>query len=217
MKKVIAITAIVFVSFVGIHSAHAMISSQLDLGSTGSDVTELQTYLSSSPNLYPAKLVTGFFGPLTQAGVQMFQTEQNIVSSGSPETTGYGRVGPMTILRLNALNGASQPLTSNQAPIISVITVNSGQTSATLSWITSSQTRGQVFYDTASLIYNEATGPQQQPYVSGAWVYENSASFSHTITLVNLRANTTYHFLVRSTDVQGNMTMIPQESFTTKN
>ncbi len=216
MKK-IALAAIVLVSFLGVRSAHAMITSQLDVGSTGPDVTELQMYLSSSPNLYPAKLVTGYFGLLTQAGVQMFQTEQNIVSSGSPATTGYGRVGPMTMARINTLNGNSQPISSNQAPVMSLVTVNSSQTSATLSWTTSEQSRGQVFYDTIILVSSEAPGTQQQPYTSGAWVYENSFSFSHAINLTNLRANTTYHFLVRSTDVEGNVTTIPQATFTTKN
>jgi len=95
--------AIIFVSFVGTQSAHAMITSQLDLGDSGSNVNQLQTYLSANPNLYPSGLVTGFYGSLTQGGVQKFQVQQNIVSSGSPETTGYGRVGPTTLISLNNL------------------------------------------------------------------------------------------------------------------
>lgn len=44
---------------------------------------------------------TTFFGLLTQQAVQRFQANQNIVSSGSPQTTGYGFVGPKTRAALN--------------------------------------------------------------------------------------------------------------------
>lgn len=54
--------------------------------------------------MYPEKLVTGYFGPLTLKAVQRFQTKYGIVSSGSPSTTGYGRVGPRTRAKLNELN-----------------------------------------------------------------------------------------------------------------
>ena len=80
------------VSILGIQSAHVAIARQLDLGTSGSDVTELQTYLSRSPAIYPEGLVTGYFGRLTKAAVERFQTAQGIAFEGTPTTTGYGRV-----------------------------------------------------------------------------------------------------------------------------
>lgn len=46
---------------------------------------------------------TGNFLGLTQAAVQTFQRKYGIVSSGTPATTGYGRVGPKTRAKLNEL------------------------------------------------------------------------------------------------------------------
>lgn len=67
---------------------------------TDGDVSALQNFLKQYPALYPEGLVTGFFGPLTQLAVQRYQAQQGIVSSGDPETTGYGFVGPATRLKL---------------------------------------------------------------------------------------------------------------------
>lgn len=46
---------------------------------------------------------TGNYLGLTQAAVQAFQRKYGIVSSGTPATTGYGRVGPLTRAKLNEL------------------------------------------------------------------------------------------------------------------
>lgn len=68
------------------------ITQNLALGSTGSDVTNLQTYLARDPSLYPEGLVTGYYGPATKTAVQRFQTRYRIIYSG----TGYGTVGENT-------------------------------------------------------------------------------------------------------------------------
>jgi len=72
-------------------------------GMIGEDVSQLQKFFKQFPDIYPEGLVTGFFGPLTEAAVQRFQEKQEIVSSGSPETTGFGQIGPRTISKLNEL------------------------------------------------------------------------------------------------------------------
>lgn len=55
---------------------------------TNGQVTQLQQFLSVSP--------TGYFGPMTQQAVQDWQSSHGVVSSGSPDTTGFGFVGPAT-------------------------------------------------------------------------------------------------------------------------
>src|SRR3989338_5719950 len=70
------------------------LTKNLALGSRGAEVTELQTFLTSLGLL--ASEPTGYYGVLTQAAVQAYQRQNNIVSSGSPSTTGYGAVGPKT-------------------------------------------------------------------------------------------------------------------------
>ncbi len=69
---------------------------ELGVGSTGLDVTELQKLLTSL-GFYNGP-ITGYFGPLTQAGVKAFQASKGI------NQTGY--VGPLT---LAALNGVEVP------------------------------------------------------------------------------------------------------------
>lgn len=43
--------------------------------------------------------------------MQRFQKKYNIVSSGTPETTGYGLVGPKTRAKLNEVFGGSASAT----------------------------------------------------------------------------------------------------------
>jgi PKD repeat protein len=55
---------------------------------TGGEVSRLQQFLGVNP--------TGYFGPQTLLAVQTWQASHGVVSSGSPDTTGYGYVGPKT-------------------------------------------------------------------------------------------------------------------------
>jgi hypothetical protein len=68
-------------------SASYTFTRNLTIGSTGADVTALQTKLGVSP-------ATGYFGALTKAAVVAYQTANGIVPA-----TGY--VGPLTLAKLN--------------------------------------------------------------------------------------------------------------------
>lgn len=48
---------------------------------------------------------TNYFGSLTEKAVQKFQAKYGIVSSGYPNTTGFGHVGPKTRTKLNEVFG----------------------------------------------------------------------------------------------------------------
>jgi peptidoglycan hydrolase-like protein with peptidoglycan-binding domain len=195
--------------------AHAAtLSTQMSIGSTGGDVRSLQTYLATNADLYPEGLVTGYFGSLTQAAVQRFQAAQGIVSSGTPATTGYGRVGPATMARLNQLMGS----TGDQAivPVLGSPHVQYGRTGATITWATNEPTKGQVYFDTIAIRADEATGPMQQPYVSGTLASDPALQTSHSITLSGLQPDTTYYYLVRAIDSDGNISITwPSISFHT--
>ena len=212
--------ALLVVSLFGVNSANAAITLQLDFGSRGSDVTELQTYLAANASIYPSGLITGYFGPLTQAAVQRFQAAQGIVSSGSPATTGYGRVGPLTMARINALLGGSGgvQIPWDEVPILSAPSVSKGSTSATITWTTNETTQGRVYYASVPLRTDEATGPKQEPYVSGTAVLDDtSASRSHSVTINNLKPDTQYYYLTRGVDSMGNMSMTWPNTFRTNN
>ena len=80
-----------------------LFSKALHRGSFGAEVKKLQEALAVMPDIYPEKLITGYFGPLTQQAVRRFQTKHDIASSGDENTTGYGLVGPKTRKKLNEL------------------------------------------------------------------------------------------------------------------
>ena len=78
-------------------------SRVLRRGMQGGDVRELQETLRTVSHMYPGGLVTGYFGIQTEAAVKRLQRKEGIVTSGSPETTGYGQAGPKTLLRLDLI------------------------------------------------------------------------------------------------------------------
>jgi len=72
----------------------SVFSGDMYYGMTSPEVKCLQQFLSNlGPGIYPEGLVTGYFGPLTQAAVRRYQALQNII------TTGY--FGPLTRAAIN--------------------------------------------------------------------------------------------------------------------
>jgi len=65
------------------------------LGLRGAGVSSLQEFLRASGN-YTYPEITGYFGPATQRAVELWQTQNGVVQYGTPETTGFGVVGPAT-------------------------------------------------------------------------------------------------------------------------
>lgn len=81
---------------------------QLDPGATGTEVVALQNALKVL-GFFPLTVQsTGNFviNGITESSLQKFQAAKGIASSGTPSTTGYGRLGPATMKVLNSLVGA---------------------------------------------------------------------------------------------------------------
>jgi len=189
--------------FAGVASADTLTRS-LDIGSQGSDVSSLQTFLTGlGSTIYPSGLVTGYYGSLTSAAVGRFQAQNGIVSSGSPATTGYGRVGPQTMAVLNAQMGGTSSLSEGAGkvtnvgtlqPVLSNLAVNTTSNSATVTWNSNVAGTAKVWYSTnPSFNYNTA------PYATTA-----GYTTAESVTIPNLQSGTTYYFVVESLDNQGN-------------
>jgi peptidoglycan hydrolase-like protein with peptidoglycan-binding domain len=196
---------------IGVQLARAEIGAQMEVGSEGSDVSEYQTYLSKNPHIYPSGLVTGYFGDLTKSGTEMFQTNQGIVSEGTPETTGYGRVGPLTMARLNSLMGGTYINYGNSsgdmnAPRIYPGAVSVDSDSATISWSTSESAIGRVMYGTS------------WPFLYATAASKSTGSFGATasVKLTNLNSNTTYYYVRESIDSSGNLMWTTYDTFRTE-
>jgi chitodextrinase/peptidoglycan hydrolase-like protein with peptidoglycan-binding domain len=86
----------------------------LFFGMQHADVGELQKFLSRDINIYPQGFVTGFFGNLTREAVRRFQCTHSIVCSGDEQSTGHGRVGPVTRTKLNEFLSSEGGLTQTK-------------------------------------------------------------------------------------------------------
>lgn len=87
-------------------SQQFIFTRQLQRGMKGTDVMELQKRLDKEIAFDGVKCYTGnyydtSFGAITEKSVQRYQKTKGIVSSGTPATTGYGRVGSQTMAMLN--------------------------------------------------------------------------------------------------------------------
>ncbi|HEY4524987.1 MAG TPA: peptidoglycan-binding protein [Candidatus Paceibacterota bacterium] len=71
-------------------------------GMEGADVSALQRFLTADRSVYPEGLITGYYGSLTVVAVQRWQAKNGIASSGAPDTTGFGQVGPRTAAAMSA-------------------------------------------------------------------------------------------------------------------
>ncbi len=98
---------------------------------------------------------------------------------------------------------ATPSLIDANPPTISAVTVAPVTTSAaTITWITSEVANGEVEYGlTAS--YGSATP------------LNTALSLTHTAEIPGLSANTQYHYRIRSSDEIGNVSITPDETFTT--
>lgn len=196
----------------------ATISTPMSIGARGADVTTLQQTFAADSSIYPEGLVTGYFGSLSQSAVQRFQAKYGVVSSGSPSTTGYGRVGPQTIAKFNEVYGGTTTGGADaSAPIITSLGIASSTSSSpvSLSWTTNESATGIVFYSTSPLVLAEAAGPRQAPIITGTNVQNvtSGANTSNTVLLNNLTSGSTYYYVIQSIDTAGNVTLTWPSTF----
>lgn len=203
----IAFMAIVFVGTPLLTHAQSVLYRQLEVGSTGSDVSALQTFLAQDPTIYPQGLVTNYFGTMTKTAVANFQTRNNIPA--------VGRVGPVTLGFINTqmVNRTLIGGVDDSAPIISNVRTSTNNDSATVSWTTNEAARGVLYYSaTPFVMYEQGSSV----YVSGSTaMMDNTLRYSQSVTVSGLQKNTTYYYLVYSTDASGNVNITWPTTFLT--
>lgn len=183
----------------------ATLTRSLELGMNGSDVSVLQTYLASDSSIYPSGLVTGYFGQLTKAAVERFQTAQGIVHAGTPATTGYGRVGPLTMAALNAkMGGYNGPVGNSASPAISSLSVSTTDSSASLNWNTNENASAIVYYSSSPIQMTEASASTGVNIGGSSILVNSNLQSSHSATITGLLPNTNYNYVVYVRDGSGN-------------
>lgn len=150
------------------------IGRSLKLGTSGDDVTRLQQFLARDTSVYPEGSVTGYYGSLTQAAVQRWQVKYNIVSSGTPETTGYGMVGPRTAAAIALLcsTGSITGSSANvSAPVVGgfiQVSPITGNTPLSVTIVATVNTTKSCTGAVYTLDYGDGTVPQSIPVPNGS-------------------------------------------------
>lgn len=209
-SSILSIVTISVLFLSSISSASALsLSRQLEIGMSGQDVRELQTYLASNPSIYPQGIASGYFGYLTQMAVRRFQALAGIAQ--------VGRVGPITMAALNSGNfmNSNNTNVSAVAPLIRNVVTTSLPGSATISWTTDEAATGKMFFSTSPIqVYETWT----DAIVTGAQVASQDSTYknSQSLTVPNLARNTTYYYMIYVTDQDGNVSVTdPRNVFRT--
>ncbi|MBI4088406.1 peptidoglycan-binding protein [Candidatus Kaiserbacteria bacterium] len=151
------------------------IGRSLKSGDSGDDVSRLQQFLARDSAVYPDALVTGYYGALTQSAVQRWQAKFNIVSSGTPDSTGYGVVGPRTAAAIsiicaggsiNGISGVGGPSSSPVGGFISVTPIT-GLAPLSVNVSATVNTTGSCAGATYTLDFGDATPVQTIPVAAG--------------------------------------------------
>ncbi|MBY0294075.1 peptidoglycan-binding protein [Patescibacteria group bacterium] len=185
----------------------ATISTQMDIGAKGGDVTTLQQTFATDASIYPQGLVTGYFGSLSAAATSRFQAKY-----GLPQV---GRVGPMTIAKFNEVYGAG--VSTNSAPLFSNVSLAANNSGMTVMWSTTQPSTGTVYYSTSPIIVSEPTAPGQPLGVTGTNLQTSTAASntSNSVTLTNLTGNTTYYYMIQAVNASGQVSVTWPATFTT--
>ncbi len=180
-------------------SASAALYRQLQLGMSGSDVNELQSFLSQDSSIYPSGLVTGYFGTLTKGGVMRFQARNGIST--------VGRVGPQTLTVINAQMGGVVAGGMVFAGF-SGVTISPSATSVNFSITTDMPVRAAVHYSTSPVPANEVES-QGTVTVGGTQApVSNTLQTTHYITASSLQPNTTYYYIVHVVNANGKSSVL---------
>lgn len=86
------------------------------IGDENENVRVLQQYLARDKDIYPEGITSGFYGTLTRKAVERFQIKYGIVSSGTPESTGFGLAGPTTRAKIQEILGGTTEETQTAQP-----------------------------------------------------------------------------------------------------
>ena len=94
LMEVFLIFLFAFIFSVSVQRVQAVAdnNNQLELGSIGSNVVQLQQFLAKEPSIYPEGIVSGYFGTFTQVAVMRFQKIYNISETGKVDIVTQAKI-----------------------------------------------------------------------------------------------------------------------------
>ena len=219
LGKVLVIPALLTLGLSSQALAYVQLTAQVAPGATNANVSNLQEFLAATPDFYPQGLVTGYYGALTTAAVQKFQAFYGIVSSGSPATTGFGRVGPSTLAKINSIIAGGSTSLDVTGPAIGMqYQPQVTGTTALFNWSTNESATGRVYYITSPLQMNEGDIRSNGFAVTSGQVgsFHTIARMGQSSSVTGLMPNTTYYYTIVATDLNGNVSVVgPNNTFRT--
>ena len=131
-----------------------------------------------------------------------------------------GRVGPMTLTKINELIGSGVANTSGPSMYMQYLPVVTSS-SAVFNWSTSNRVAvGRLYYSTSPLQMNEGNINSEGFAVTTGQLgsYDGIARSNQSSTITGLQPNTTYFYTIVATDLGGNVSVIgPNNTFRTSN
>ncbi|MEN9604713.1 MAG: hypothetical protein RJB39_398 [Candidatus Parcubacteria bacterium] len=173
-------------------TASAALYRELQLGMSGSDVSELQAFLATDTSIYPQGSVTGYFGLLTKAAVARYQSRNAI----SP----VGRVGPQTLEYILSQMGGT---VGTVFPWFTGISVIPGNSSATFNISANTNVRAAVHYGTSPVPASENESQGSVTLGGTQAQVSNTLQTSHSITTGLLQPNTLYYYIAHIVNANG--------------
>lgn len=187
-----------------------ILTRELQLGMSGNDVSLVQTHLAKDNTIYPQGLVTGYFGSLTKSAVSNFQARNGIAT--------VGRIGPVTLQALNAQMAGGGSVVIGMggiAPTISSVNVGASRNSAIVNWNTNQSAKGVVYVSPSPLVTYER---EHSVDVSGNVVMmDSNYRNTQSVSLTNLQPNTTYYYMIYTTNQFGDVSVTVPSAFLTTN
>ncbi|MFA5936378.1 MAG: peptidoglycan-binding domain-containing protein [Candidatus Paceibacterota bacterium] len=184
-------------------------STVLKIGSKGESVRSLQQFIGSDSQIYPAGLVTGYFGSMTKNAVIQFQLSYNLEADGI--------VGSITRNKFNSVVAGGMGIDLS-APAINNLSVNVVGRNVTVIFNSNELVKSTVFYDINPINWSNWDDKIKSlaiPEISGMQNTDSSFSLNKQFTLNNLSANSVYNYTVVATDASGNISVVWPKTFTT--
>jgi lysophospholipase L1-like esterase len=180
-------------------------SISLTSPSNGATVSGLSVSLSASASDNVA--VAGVTFKVNGVTIGSEDTASPYLISWDSTATSSGSKSIVAVARDTSNNYAtSSSITvtvDNSVPVVSSIALNTAtSTGALITWTTDENTDSQINYGTTSA-YGATT------------TLDSTPTASHSVLLSNLSTSTVYHYRVRSTDAQGNLTVSADQTLTT--
>lgn len=186
------------------------LNRELQLGMSGNDVSLVQAHLAKDNTIYPQGIVSGYFGSLTKSAVSNFQARNGIAT--------VGRIGPATLQALNAQMAGGGSVVIGMggiAPTLSSVNISTSRNGATVNWNASQNTKGVVYYSTSPLATTERE--HSVDVVGIAAMTDMNYRSSHNVAITNLQANTTYYYMIYTTNQSGDVSVTVPTTFQTTN